>query len=66
MARVISKVKTKTAQATNAGAPNGLSAEELRTINAYWQACKYLAVGMIYLRDNPLLRDPLKKERCGR
>jgi xylulose-5-phosphate/fructose-6-phosphate phosphoketolase len=39
-----------------------LSVEELRTIDAYWRACNYLAVGMIYLRANPLLREPLKPE----
>ncbi|MEL6136720.1 MAG: phosphoketolase family protein [Cyanobacteria bacterium J06628_6] len=39
-----------------------LSAEELQTIDAYWRACNYLAVGMIYLRDNPLLRSPLQAE----
>src|SRR5580698_5685718 len=39
-----------------------LSPEELRRINAYWQACNYLAAGMIYLRANALLREPLKPE----
>jgi xylulose-5-phosphate/fructose-6-phosphate phosphoketolase len=39
-----------------------LSAEELRKIDAFWRACNYLAVGMIYLRANPLLREPLKPE----
>jgi xylulose-5-phosphate/fructose-6-phosphate phosphoketolase len=39
-----------------------LSADELRKIDAYWRACNYLAVGMIYLRENPLLREPLKAE----
>ncbi|MDJ0707602.1 MAG: phosphoketolase family protein, partial [Leptolyngbyaceae cyanobacterium MO_188.B28] len=39
-----------------------LSAEDLRKIHAYWRACNYLAVGMIYLRDNPLLHAPLKAE----
>ena len=39
-----------------------LSSEELRTINAYWRASNYLAVGMIYLRENPLLQQPLKVE----
>jgi xylulose-5-phosphate/fructose-6-phosphate phosphoketolase len=39
-----------------------LSTEELRKIEAYWRACNYLAVGMIYLRDNPLLREPLRPE----
>jgi xylulose-5-phosphate/fructose-6-phosphate phosphoketolase len=40
-----------------------LSDEELRKIHAYWRACNYLAVGMIYLRDNPLLKEPLKPEQ---
>jgi xylulose-5-phosphate/fructose-6-phosphate phosphoketolase len=39
-----------------------LSAEELGLINAWWRACNYMSVGMIYLRDNPLLREPLKTE----
>ena len=39
-----------------------LSAEELHSINAYWRACTYLATGMIYLRDNPLLKEPLKPD----
>ncbi len=34
--------------------------DELKRIDAYWRACNYLAVGMIYLRDNPLLRRPLE------
>jgi xylulose-5-phosphate/fructose-6-phosphate phosphoketolase len=37
-----------------------LSAEELRQMDAYWRACNYLCAGMIYLRDNPLLREPLE------
>ncbi|MGB6134130.1 MAG: phosphoketolase family protein [Acidobacteriaceae bacterium] len=39
-----------------------LTAEELRQIDAYWRACNYLSAGMIYLYDNPLLREPLKPE----
>ncbi|SKB12307.1 D-xylulose 5-phosphate/D-fructose 6-phosphate phosphoketolase [Planktothrix sp. PCC 11201] len=39
---------------------NSLSEDELRKIDAYWRACNYLAVGMIYLRENPLLQEPLK------
>ncbi len=39
-----------------------LSAEELRKMDAYWRATLFLCVGMIYLRDNPLLREPLKIE----
>ena len=48
------------ARSTVQGAP--LSAEELQKIHAYWRACNYLSLGMIYLQDNPLLREPLKPE----
>ncbi len=37
-----------------------LSTEELRKTNAYWRAANYLSVGQLYLRDNPLLHEPLK------
>ncbi|MGQ9867047.1 MAG: phosphoketolase family protein [Pseudanabaenaceae cyanobacterium] len=39
-----------------------LTPEELRKIDAYWRACNYLAAGMIYLQDNPLLREELRPE----
>ena len=39
-----------------------LPAEEFERLNAWWRAANYLAVGMIYLQDNPLLREPLKPE----
>jgi xylulose-5-phosphate/fructose-6-phosphate phosphoketolase len=39
-----------------------LSAEELGKMDAWWRACNYLSVGMIYLKDNPLLREPLTAE----
>src|SRR4051812_10780043 len=39
-----------------------LSDEDLRKTHAFWSACNYLAVGMIYLQANPLLREPLKPE----
>jgi len=39
-----------------------LAEDELRLIDSYWKAANYLAVGMIYLQDNPLLREPLKVE----
>ena len=42
--------------------PAKLSQKELEDINAYWRACCYLAAGMIYLRDNPLLKEPLREE----
>ena len=37
-------------------------ARELELIDAYWRACNYLSVGMIYLQANPLLREPLRVE----
>jgi xylulose-5-phosphate/fructose-6-phosphate phosphoketolase len=39
-----------------------LSDEELELMNGYWRACNYLSVGMIYLKDNPLLKEPLRSE----
>ncbi len=39
-----------------------LSAERLERMDAYWRAANYLAVGQIYLKDNPLLREPLSPE----
>ncbi|HNK76465.1 MAG TPA: phosphoketolase family protein [Nitrospira sp.] len=38
-----------------------LSPEMLRKIDAYWRAANYLSVGQIYLYDNPLLKQPLKR-----
>ena len=35
---------------------------ELGLMDAWWRAANYLAVGMIYLRDNPLLSEPLRPE----
>ena len=55
------EVSAKETTATfSAGEP--LSADELRRVDAYWRACNYLCVGMLYLRANPLLREPLKPE----
>ncbi|MCA1491788.1 phosphoketolase family protein [Ensifer sp. NBAIM29] len=39
-----------------------LSSEELHLMDAYWRASNYLSVGQIYLLDNPLLKEPLKRE----
>lgn len=41
-------------------AEHPLEADELQKLDAYWRACNYLAVGMIYLKDNPLLKEPLQ------
>jgi xylulose-5-phosphate/fructose-6-phosphate phosphoketolase len=45
--------------ASQQGAPGS---RELQLIDAWWRACNYLSVGMIYLMENPLLREPLKAE----
>ena len=52
------------ARSTVRGKP--LDALELRRTQAYWDATLYLSAGMIYLRDNPLLREPLKPEHIKR
>jgi xylulose-5-phosphate/fructose-6-phosphate phosphoketolase len=36
-----------------------LSPDQLYKIDAYWRAANYLAVGQIYLYENPMLREPL-------
>lgn len=50
--------------AQSAPDPGGanLSPGELARIDAFWRACNYLAAGMIYLQDNPLLQEPLRPE----
>src|SRR5271157_2689938 len=48
------------ARATVQGTP--LSAEELHKTDAFWRACTYVILGMLYLQENPLLREPLKPE----
>jgi len=45
------------ARSTIQGAP--LSDAEAQKTHAFWRACNYLALGMIYLQGNPLLREPL-------
>jgi xylulose-5-phosphate/fructose-6-phosphate phosphoketolase len=45
---------------------NPLLPEQLRLIDAYWRAANYLSVGQLYLRDNPLLREPLTLEHVKR
>ena len=36
------------------------SKEYLNKLDAYWRAANYISVGQLYLKDNPLLRRPLK------
>jgi xylulose-5-phosphate/fructose-6-phosphate phosphoketolase len=56
----VSLIARGPARSTVEGAP--LEKEELRKMHAYWRACNYLIVGMIYLRDNALLKEPIKPE----
>ena len=48
------------ARSTVKGSP--LTDSEVTKLHAFWRAANYLALGMIYLQDNPLLREPLKPE----
>jgi len=36
--------------------------QEFVALDAWWRAANYLSVGQIYLKDNPLLREPLTLE----
>lgn len=54
------KQNTKSEHKALTGGP--LSGEELARMHAYWRASNYLSVGQIYLMDNPLLSEPLKRE----
>src|SRR5438445_3780409 len=45
---------------------NPLEPQELQRMQAYWNARLFMSAGMIYLRDNPLLREPLKAEHIKR
>jgi len=55
------KTLTQEELVANAGP---LSQEELNAMHCYWRAANYLSVGQIYLRGNPLLREPLKLEHA--
>ena len=41
---------------------NGVSADYLKKMDAYFRAANYLSAAQLYLLDNPLLRKPLKRE----
>ena len=43
-------------------AQGSLTGAEARTLDSYWRAVNYLAVGQIYLLANPLLTEPLRPE----
>jgi len=42
--------------------PEPLSKAQQQVLDGWWRAANYLTVGQIYLRDNPLLREPLRPE----
>jgi xylulose-5-phosphate/fructose-6-phosphate phosphoketolase len=42
--------------------PSVTESPELAKLDALWRAANYLSVGQIYLLDNPLLRDQLRRE----
>ena len=63
MGTTASTVKARKTGGVKPSPTHPLSTDQLRKIDAYWRACNYLAVGMIYLQDNPLLREPLKREQ---
>src|SRR5881398_1774902 len=48
--------------ATTETPTRALADEEVALLDAYWRAANYLAVGQVYLLDNPLLREPLREE----
>jgi xylulose-5-phosphate/fructose-6-phosphate phosphoketolase len=47
-------------RSTVTGTP--LGTDDLRKTEAYWRACNYLSLGMIYLLENPLLTEALRPE----
>lgn len=48
--------------ASDPGVAGPLTPDLLARMDAYWRAANYLSVGQIYLKDNPLLRRPLRRE----
>ncbi len=49
-----------------ASAPTSLTDDEVAALDAHWRAANYLAVGQIYLMDNPLLTRPLVPRTSSR
>jgi xylulose-5-phosphate/fructose-6-phosphate phosphoketolase len=62
MSTATAQVKRKTRVDAKTAAEGSLSPDELARMDGYWRALNYLTVGQIYLLDNPLLREPLKRE----
>ena len=62
MSTATSDAKRQTSSTARVVTTGPLSNEELWKMDAYWRAANYLSVGQIYLMDNPLLKEPLKRE----
>jgi xylulose-5-phosphate/fructose-6-phosphate phosphoketolase len=56
------EVQPKNGDVTGDVAAGPLPAADLRKLDAYWRASNYLSVGQINLLDNPLLKEPRKRE----
>ncbi|MEU0555094.1 phosphoketolase family protein [Dactylosporangium sp. NPDC006015] len=52
----------RTTEEREAAAAGPLPPTLLDQMQRYWQAANYLTLAQIYLRDNPLLREPLRPE----
>ncbi|MDE3078308.1 MAG: hypothetical protein KGJ86_23030, partial [Chloroflexota bacterium] len=59
---ISSAVRGEPAPSAPTEARGPLDSEQLDKMQRYWQAANFLTVGQMYLRDNPLLREPLRPE----
>src|ERR1700740_2511406 len=57
-----SNVQLKPGEGYRTESTGPLTPEELGKLDGYFRALNYLSVGQIYLLDNPLLKEPLKRE----
>lgn len=55
-------MRPDTSAGNTVGTFGPLTPDLLGRMDAYWRAANYLSVGQIYLKDNPLLRRPLRRE----
>src|SRR3954468_23179161 len=62
MSNATAVVRRKPEAQTRPVSEGPLSQDELQKMDGWFRAANYLSVGQIYLMDNPLLREPLKRE----
>src|SRR5262249_35643429 len=60
--RIGHEEKTRMSRPTTAKRSSPLAEADLGKLDALWRASNYLALGQIYLLDNPLLQKPLARE----